>query len=482
MTTHRNPSARRALRPARTFPVSPRLAAGSTSHSLPIWDMWQGANSRWYARDDKLIASHPYGALVLAGWPRCLAWRCDKGKGWEQYRPDDPILRVVGAVASPHYVRRAMQRFEEYPVSEVEPPRTGCGLLGDSLDAALEGLRASSERSERGQTETNYERHRAGVTRRHEAAVAFLGLFPPDVKARVSLLPERHWPVLSLLARCPGADELYASNPALAFALASSNSMRATPVARPLRSARVLLRKPRTAMLEWLGFPPAAWAARVLGKVVPGAVSVRLLRYLRAALRAESVPKAFLHLPRLDLVTLRILTDPELHPLATFSLLAEIDGSQLASPRTAYLLGDAARMYAAQHAGRRLPAQRSLAGLRRVHDELVARQNREGGQPTLALHLPPAPVKGTDSIIPLTTPAEILEEGRAMHHCVFSYVHDVARGSTYIYRVLQPERATVSLVKRGNSWSIGQLCGIANARVTPATAAVVFDWAEGGHP
>lgn len=443
--------------------------------------MWPDASSRWYARDDKLIVSHPEGALVLAGWPRCLAWRCDKGRGWEPFRPDDPILRVVGAAASPHYVRRAMQRFAEHAASEREPPRTGRGLLGDSIGAALEGLRAFSARNERGPAESKYERQCAGVTRRHEAAVAFLGLFPPDVRARVSRLPERHWPVLSLLARCPGADELYTSNPALAFALASSNSLRARPVARPLRSARALLRKPRTATLEWLGFPPADWVARVLGKVVPGAVSVRTLRYLRAALRAESVPKAFLHLPRLDLGTLRILTDPALHPLATFSLLAEIDTSRFASLRAAYLLGDAARMYAAQHGGRQLPAQRSLAGLRRLHDELVARQNREGEPATLTLRLPPAPVSGTESIVPLTTPAEILEEGRAMHHCVFSYVREVARGSTYIYRVLEPERATVSLVKRGDGWSIGQLCGIANARVAPATAAAVFDWAEGGH-
>lgn len=464
---------------ARTFPVPPRLAAASTSHTLPIWDMWQGANSRWYARDDKLIVSHPHGALVLAGWPRCLAWRCDKGKAWEQFRPTEPILRIVSGAASPDYVNRALRRFAELAGPEVEPGRSGSGLLGDSIGAAIEGLRALSTRSGRGPTESDFERQRIGVTRRHEAAVAFLGLFPPVTRVSVARLPERHWPVLSLLTRCPGADELYASNPALALGLACGNSLRARPVARPLRSARALLRKPRTAMLEWLGFPPAPWVARVLGKVVPGAVSVRLLRYLRTALRAESVPKAFLHLPRLDLGTLRILTDPELHPLAAFSLLVEIDRSRMASMRAAYLLRDAAHMYAARHGGRALPAQRSLAGLQRVHDELVERQNREGERAMLQLELPPAPVSGTESIIPLTTPAEILEEGRAMHHCVFRYVPEVARGVTYIYRVLEPERATVSLVRRGQTWSVGQLSGIANARVAGATAAAVHGWVEG---
>jgi len=406
--------------------------------------MWQGANSRWYARDDKLIVSHPHGALVLAGWPRCLAWRCNESRVWEQFRPTDPILRSVGATASPDFVRRAMCHFVKHAPRDV--------------------------------ADSDLERQRAGMMRRQEAAVTFLAPFPPELRAEVARLPERHWPVLALLARCQGAGELYASNPALAFALAASGSLRDRPVARPLRSARSLLRKPRTAILEWLGFPPAPWVGRVLAKIAPRAMTLRNLRYVRTALRHDSVPKAFLHLPRLDLGTLRILTDPELRDLASFTLLAEIDGSTLRSARAAYLLRDAARMHAALHAGRPLPVQRSLAGLERVHDELAARQNREGDQATLALDLPPAPVAGTEAIVPLETPADILDEGRSMNHCVFSYVTDVARGSTYIYRVLAPERATLSLVKHGATWEVGQVSGQRNRQVAASTWAAVVDW------
>ena len=444
--------------------------------------MWQGAESRWYARDDKLIVSHAHGALVLAGWPRCLAWRCDKARVWEQFRPTDPILSTVGATASPGFVQRAMRRFGDFGLPEVEPPREGCGLLGDAVGAALEGLRALSPRSNRPPSESDLERQRAGMTRRHEAAVTFLALFPPELTAQVSRLPERHWPVLSLIARCPGADELFASNPALAFALASSGSLRERPVARPLRSARALLRKPRTAILEWLGFPPAPWAARVLGKIASRALTVRHLRYLRTALRDASVPKAFLHLPRLDLGTLRVLTDPELRDLASFTLLAEMDGSLLKSMRAAYLLRDAAHMHAALHGGRLLPVQRSLDGLRRVHDELAAHQNRVGNQAMLALDLPPAPVAGTQAIVALATPAEILEEGRAMHHCVFSYVPAVAGGSTYIYRVLEPERATLSLVRHGQTWEVGQVSGHGNRQVAATTWDAIADWLRLAEP
>jgi len=406
--------------------------------------MWQGAASRWYARDDKLIVSHPQGALVLAGWPRCLAWRCNKSGAWVHVMPTEPVLRAVTSAASPGFVDRARLHFVELAETEI--------------------------------TDADLERQRVGLTLRHEAATTFLSAFPQNLRTQVARLPERHWPVLSLVARCPGADELFASNPALAFALASSGWLRRQPVARPLRSARALLLKPRTALLGWLGFPSANWAARVLGKIVPRALSLRTLHYVRTALCADSVPKAFLHLPRLDSCALRILTDPELRELASFTLLAEIDESRTQSAHAAYLLRDAAEMHAALHGGRRLPVQRSLAALQRVHAELVERQNRDGDRAMLSLDLPTPPVAGTPAIVPLVTPADILDEGRTMHHCVFSYVPAVARGSTYIYRVLEPQRATLSVVRDGDRWQLGQLSGPGNARVEPETWAAVAAW------
>ncbi len=438
--------------------------------------MWLSDQNRWYTRGDKLVISHARGAVVLAGWPRCQAWRCDQSRTWTQFRPAEPLLRIIATVASPRYVTRAMRRFDEHWEPRLEPQREGSGLLGEAIGGALEGLRALSQRAGQRPALTDLERQELGLTRRHQAALAFLDGFPTDVRTEVSQLPERHWHVLVLLARCPGAHELFESNPALAFALASSWAFRERPVQRPLRSARALLRKRRTAVAEWLGFPATARAVRVLAKIPIRAVSVRQLRFLRDTLHADAVPKALLHLPRLGQGVLRILTDPELRDLAGYELLAAIDRSALWSTRAAYLLRDAAQMHAALRGGRRLPVQRSLAALRRVHDELADQQNRQACAGTLALELPPAPVLGTNTIVPLTTPAEILEEGQTMHHCVFNYVPSVARGSTYIYRVLEPERATVSLVRHRGGWQLGQLSGCGNAAVDATTRAVVTEW------
>jgi hypothetical protein len=76
----------------------------------------------------------------------------------------------------------------------------------------------------------------------------------------------------------------------------------------------------------------------------------------------------------------------------------------------------------------------------------------------------------------------LLEEGRRQHNCVRSYAGEVAMGRMAIYRVLQPERATLSLAKRAGCWRVDQLKGPCNRPVQPATRRAVLDWftAESG--
>ena len=54
------------------------------------------------------------------------------------------------------------------------------------------------------------------------------------------------------------------------------------------------------------------------------------------------------------------------------------------------------------------------------------------------------PSSPTD-IVALTEPRDLLVEGLRQHNCVASYAPAVARGDTYVYRVLAPERATLAI-------------------------------------
>jgi hypothetical protein len=281
--------------------------------------------------------------------------------------------------------------------------------------------------------------------------------------------------MLALLARCPGADELFESNRALAFALASSWVFR-PPVARPLRSARSLLKKKRTAIARWLDFSDAPSCLRVLSKVLPSACTVARLLHLRESLRANDWPKALSHLPKLNAGVLRIVTDAALRPSAAFSLLEELTESPATAMQTAHLLIDAVRMHAQLHEGRRFSPRHSINGVLQLHDELAREFNGRKHIPDLSAELPPPPLLGTSSIVPLSSPVDLFDEGRAMRHCVASYLRLVLDGSTYVYRVLSPERATLSIVRAGVGWRVGELKGPGNGRISAETRQTVGEW------
>ena len=83
---------------------------------------------------------------------------------------------------------------------------------------------------------------------------------------------------------------------------------------------------------------------------------------------------------------------------------------------------------------------------------------------------------GTDTIIPLTTERELLHEGSLQNNCVGSYGDVVSEGRTYIYRVLYPERATLSVAFRHGNWELDEIKGPSNCSVSRATRRHVLRW------
>jgi hypothetical protein len=69
-----------------------------------------------------------------------------------------------------------------------------------------------------------------------------------------------------------------------------------------------------------------------------------------------------------------------------------------------------------------------------------------------------------------------------MDHCVATYWRKVERGTYFIYRVLQPERATLALrwSEVRAAWVIDQLSAFANQPVRPETKQFLRDWLETG--
>jgi hypothetical protein len=72
-----------------------------------------------------------------------------------------------------------------------------------------------------------------------------------------------------------------------------------------------------------------------------------------------------------------------------------------------------------------------------------------------------------------------VEEGISQHNCVADYGYRVMAGECFIYKVLKPERATLS-IERGpdRQWHIGELKGACNILVHPQTRAFVREWLD----
>ena len=307
-------------------------------------------------------------------------------------------------------------------------------------------------------------------------------MIPEPVREVVSRFPERQWHMLSLIARCgDAAMDLAVANPALAWALASSWCFRPR-VQRPLRSARALLKagKKQREIIDWLGFPATEAVRKMLRKVVHKAINVSALLYLRQSMADPAVAKALAHVPRVNRGVIRIVTDSELLRFVSPTLLEEISFSRDNDkrPKAAWLLQDSLNMAQLLRVGRdRFAHLKSLARLVDLHDSLVDDVGHARLQ-DIDLVFPSPPIQGTDTIIALTTARDLIEEGRHQRNCVASYIDRVAlRQRTYIYRTIPPlDRCTLSIMKRGSKWVLGELKRACNLPPTETTRRAVLHW------
>lgn len=304
---------------------------------------------------------------------------------------------------------------------------------------------------------------------------AFWWAVPEAYRHLVMPFRDRRWHMLALLARCPGADDLAVSNPALAFCLASNWAFHKPAVCQPLRAARHLVYKKQRQILEWLGFPGTESTRQILCKIPPESMTVEFLAVVRGAIRSPEWSRPLGFMKRITEDVFRIITTPDLSAVATFSLLEEISQEPRPDRNTvmAFQIRDILRMGGVL--SRKISRLRSVAQVNQLHDELAfdlnLRDTINGGA------LPPPPFPGVDGKIePLETCRELMIEGREQHHCVASYADEVRCGHVYIYRMLKPERATLAIISRRGSWWLDDIRGCCNANVQPESLNTVMEW------
>jgi hypothetical protein len=303
---------------------------------------------------------------------------------------------------------------------------------------------------------------------------------PSEVAKAVEPFREDQWHLLTLAFKVTAFPEFLAANPGLAFCLAHNIRFRPRRSTNPdLMVERVIGMKQKD-IAAWLGFPGTGQAVKTLRKVPAAALDLASALRLRAAIQDPATAGMLSHVSCLNRSILAIAATPSLRRMVTPRLLDDIAGQKRDAhyPHTALLLDQVQNLTEALQPPRVRRTFHTLDSVTRLHHDLSVQYVETRGDEISGYRFPSPPNPGTQSIVPLRTPADLLEEGRLQGNCVGSYAKSVADRRVYIYRVLRPERSTLSLVRQSGSWQIEQLCCEANHRVDKRTKQAVEEWLE----
>ncbi|MDZ7697720.1 MAG: hypothetical protein U5R49_12635 [Deltaproteobacteria bacterium] len=126
----------------------------------------------------------------------------------------------------------------------------------------------------------------------------------------------------------------------------------------------------------------------------------------------------------------------------------------------------------------------SLGEMENKYERVIELLNREC-LPARDHKYPAPPVPGSDTIQPVLDRRELYEEGFDQKNCIYSYDGDILAGRRYVYRILKPERATLSISKVRNGWGkrkaqwrIEEIKTRANNQPGLETVAAIRSWFE----
>ncbi len=311
----------------------------------------------------------------------------------------------------------------------------------------------------------------------HPALARYLAGIPAEGTALAARFPERHWDVLVLAARCGApALDLLRANPALGFMLATNGDFHRVHLTTPMTAARLLLglgRKQRE-ILDWLEFPATDSTRRIVRKIEDRAITVAALRALRGALGRAECRKQLAHLARITKPVVHLAGMGHCELVSPALLRAVADGSVRRPAAVVRLLDDTVRMWRRARPGVPLPVFHGVRRLTEEHDRLAALDWK--ALTPVKGDFPDPPVPGTDAIIPITSIEMLHDEGRTQDNCVASYGLRIAHRCLFVYRVVSPTRATLSIVKRAGQWRIDQLEAWGNTAAPRETHRAVQAW------
>jgi hypothetical protein len=399
--------------------------------------------------------------MLIRGWDEPLAI----AKGDDAWSPFSPEFRLIAP-----YRRTRKPPAKKVAKAPPAPSSPDSGQLDFDL-FGMDGCKRPPPPKPSTPTRS------ALAIQRKEAFDSFRFSMPKEVAKVLEKFRSHQWNLLVLLNHDRRFLDVATANPILAYAIADW-------YADYPRSTLEFGKMPQRNLLRLLKLPDTSALVKLFRKIPPESVDRRVWKPLLDGLRKPegATSKLLAHVPTINIGVMELILTPHLHPALTPKLLEEVaaDTKEKYRGSVAGLLRDIVAMEGELRDDYRLPSVTSVARIRKIHAEVSEEfQKLENLREVHgALPIPPLPgIKG--KIIPLRSQTDLVAEGREQKNCVASYVSDVVAGRCYIYRVLHPSRATLSIsrIYDGN-WGIRELEASCNREVPPATRAFVKEWLE----
>lgn len=395
--------------------------------------------------------------MVIQGWnPPTATRRTQQGSEWEPFNPDFQLIRPY-------------RRRKKGGLSDRE--ESGGQQTFDFFDSAVS--RAHHAKPKESLAE-----------QRKKALDSFRFSLPREVASALEPFRVRQWNLLMLLYHDPGSIDLVKSNPTLAFFLAQKLNGDVDLI-RSLRCSSMRQRE----ILSLVEFPSSNAAVKLIKKIQPASITSdnweTIGRLLRSELSKEKTPLG--HLSRINLGVMEIVNDPVASAAVGSKLLEDVanDHREKYRGRVVHMINSALEMQEELTVKREVTFFPDLQRLYDVHERVTsqyrrrARQLREVEVASLSGEFPPPPFAGIPELIePVNCPGDLVDEGEEQGNCVASYARRIMKGNLFIYRVLKPQRATLSIVKKNKKWVVGELEAKFNTAASDETETRVRQWLE----
>jgi len=263
---------------------------------------------------------------------------------------------------------------------------------------------------------------------------------PNDVNKALEHLPSHQASILRWAVDSSIITDLLVSNPLLLWLLVDDGLFARSSLGEVNRRLSVRQRY----LCAELGLAGTEQQTRILKSVALASLGANSIRSLKDLLDNEVVCSFLRHRGEISEPVIKVV---KRYPwLVRYPVKALIDDLQEGETLRYFqdvirMLDDLGPLYRC----------RTVNSLLRLHDRLVAHINDRGfnfirDEYGDIKQLPAPPLPGNESIKPLTSQQEIVDEGREMKHCIASYMGSVSLGEFCVNQMYEPERLTIGIV------------------------------------